>query len=281
MSREAHSSERGFIDRHFDRRSTPEEEAAMRGHLATCDACRQYYERHLLVSDLDPKSAPAKERIAAGLGFAPGAKPPRVSRPFLTLAGAGAVFVVVLVGGNIKTRLEFTARSGGGAGAADGHGGFLQGGRTSGGSPELRIYVVPSDGPDQPEPLVRTIAATDELAFAYTNPPGFRWLMILGIDEERKIYWFHPAWNDQAADPSAVAIERGLIQRELPEAIGHAFTGKSLRIVGLFANHELTVRDVERVVDFAGCSSIGSRLGPVDCVETTVPIRPAGDQAPR
>lgn len=281
MSREeTHTRERALIDRHFARRSTLANESVMRDHVATCETCRQYYERHLMIADLDPTSPPAKERIAAGLGFSPAAPPRRLGRPILTFAGAATVFAMLLVAGRQLTPDgDFVARGGGsGPRGIDLPGAGLS--PDANNAPELRIYVVNPEDPEQSRPLGLEIGATDELAFTYANPTGFRWLMVLGVDENRKIYWFHPAWNDQTRDPRAVSIDPGVVPRELPEAITHAFTGGTLRILGLFADHELSVRDVERVVDFAGCSALGEQLGKVVCVEWTVAVSAAAS-APR
>lgn len=268
---EAHTRERALIDRHFARRTSLAEESLMRSHIAACDACRQFYERHLIIADLDPTSPPAKDRIASGLGFGPVERPAaRLGRPILTFAGAAGVFVAVLVAGRqLKPELEFVARGVGTISATD-----LLGADTT---PALKVFVVDPVDPAKSVPLGEEIEANDELAFTYINPEGFRWLMVLGIDEHRKIYWFHPAWNDQTEDPRAVAIDPGLVPRDLPEAITHSFAGTRLRIVGLFAEHELSVRDVERVMDVAGCASLGVQLGKVTCIDTTVVVKPAAN----
>ena len=63
--------ERGYIDKHFAGTIKPKEENLFREHLKSCNPCRIYYHRHLIVSELDPAGLDAKTRIGIGLGFFP------------------------------------------------------------------------------------------------------------------------------------------------------------------------------------------------------------------
>jgi hypothetical protein len=98
----------------------------------------------------------------------------------------------------------------------------------------------------------------DELAFAYENPEGKTHLMIFGVDEAGRVFWFHPAWSSENEDPMAVAIEDGRERHELREAIRHHFKGDKLEVHGLFLNRALTVREAEAAV-----RSRATQSGPV------------------
>jgi len=105
----------------------------------------------------------------------------------------------------------------------------------------VAIYRVPSGG--APVRAGDTIFQGDELAFAYENPEGKPYLMIFAVDERDRVYWFHPAWTDEAADPSAIAIEPG--SHELREAVRHRFEGSRIDIHAVFLDKPLTVRQME------------------------------------
>jgi RNA polymerase sigma-70 factor (ECF subfamily) len=90
-----------------------------------------------------------------------------------------------------------------------------------------------------------TIRPTDDLAFAYTNPSGYRRLLVYGVDEHRHVYWYYPAWSDPVADPHAIGVAPGVELRELPEAIRHAIDGRELTIHAVFLDEDTSVRAVE------------------------------------
>lgn len=217
-----------LVDRHFAMRIRPSQEKDLRKHLIGCQACTARYERHLALASLDPRAADAKRRLAVGLGLQ-GRRAPRAV-PVLAAAAACA-----LVAGLLLLR----PWSGGGARYAA---------RGSAGS-RLFIYRVP-DGA-APAPVADRIARSDELAFAYENRARRRHLLVFGVDEHRHVYWYHPAWDDAAADPVAVAISTAAGIHELPEAIGHAYDGSELMLYALFTDEALSVRTIEQWVSAA------------------------------
>src|SRR5262249_40540678 len=77
-----------LVDAHFTGRISPARERDLRSPLAACDTCRDYYERHLFVSALDPRSRSAKDRLALGLGLAPRAKPSKMAPVAVAFAAA-------------------------------------------------------------------------------------------------------------------------------------------------------------------------------------------------
>ena len=123
---------------------------------------------------------------------------------------------------------------------------FATRGLSSGGPPALWTYRL---GPGPSAHLVdRVIHADDDLAFAYSNPSGKRFLMVFGVDEHRRVYWFHPAWPVGAAPPLAVRAAEGPGPHELTEAIRHQLEPGALRIHALFCDHPLSATTVEAAV---------------------------------
>src|SRR5262249_40892962 len=155
--------------------ASPRAEAAMRAHLPACEACLRWYERHLLWAQLDPRAPSAEARVARGLGLRW-----REPRRAYGYAFAGAVAAVVLLAWALEARpaaqLELAAR------------GYESAPRAE----NFWAYRVASGAP--PRLAGPTISASDELAFAYSNPAGKPYLMLFGADEHGHVYWFHPGW---------------------------------------------------------------------------------------
>jgi hypothetical protein len=210
-----------LVDLHFSLRIAPAEERALRSHLVDCEGCRERYRRQLLLARLDPRAPAPADRLARGLGLRPGS---RRRRFLLALATSGSVAMAALA---LWPRADagFTPRG------APGH------------VPSVIVYRVVAKGPAQP--VAGTIAASDELAFAYRNPRGHKYMMVFGVDEHRHVYWYHPAWTDPARDPAAVPIQPGTQLVELPEAISHSLDGSRLTIYALLLDDPVHVREVE------------------------------------
>jgi len=219
-----------LVDQHFGGRIRPPDERALREHLPGCERCRGYYDRHLLLARLDPRAPDAETRLARGLGF--GAAPPARSRLAwaVPLAAAAAVVLLVLLWPRATAPPGgFQARGGAG---------------DHGGATAILVYRVRPGGPPELLHDGDAIGATDELAVAYRNAAGRKRLLVFGVDESGRVYWYHPAWVDRAESPVAVPIEPGG-PRELPEAITHRLSGSRLTIHGVFTDRALTVRQVE------------------------------------
>jgi len=113
------------------------------------------------------------------------------------------------------------------------------------GSP-LHVYRVPSkEQGGSPIPASEGLESRTELAFAYENRDRKKYLMIFGVNEAGRVYWFYPGWKNPTDNPSAVAITETPGLHELPDAVVHRFEGLRLDIHGLFLDEPLTVRDVE------------------------------------
>jgi hypothetical protein len=227
-----------LVDRHFAGRIRPAEERRLREHLPGCPRCTRYYERHRLLAELDPGSLPAEERLARGLGLS---DPWRrwlanAWRPPMLLAAAATAAAIALLAVR-EPAGDFAAR---GVGAT---------------APAIGAYRVTAGG--KPVELGETMAAGDELAFAYENPGGKRHLLIFGIDEHRHVYWYHPAWVDPESTPAAVPIAEG--RHELPEAVAHELDGAELTLVGVFVDEVMTVREVEAGIEKVMAGAAWSR----------------------
>src|SRR5262245_52436088 len=80
------------IRRHFAGTISARAERNLRLHLAECAACRDDYERHLVLAEIDPSVPSAEERIGRGLGL----RPHRVAAPWKIYASAAAACALAL-----------------------------------------------------------------------------------------------------------------------------------------------------------------------------------------
>jgi Putative zinc-finger len=219
---------RPHIDHHFEGTLSPRDERVMREHLPTCDACRDYYQRHLVLARLDPEALPAEERIARGLGLGRRSTLARVvSLPFAAAFIAAAAAVALYVH---ERPSGFEAR------------GNLLHQEAS----RVFVYDVPPDA--TPALAVDSIGARDELAFAYENGGGKSRLMVFGVDEHNHVYWFYPAYENPAEDPVAIPIEKDSRRHELPDAVRHHFDGTQLSVRALFLDTPVPVHQVEALL---------------------------------
>ncbi|WP_224246362.1 hypothetical protein [Hyalangium gracile] len=223
---------RGRVDEHFARKLKPGGEHALREHLPGCRSCKSLYERHLLLRRLDPKAAADDQaRLGQGLGL--------VRPPVPVTQGMAALAVVaLLVVGVVMTRPSSLS--------AEEQGFTARGGPTVSQPESLRAYRV------RPglaaEPVDSELRAGDELAFAYENPNGRKWLMIYAVDEHQHVYWFHPSWSDPDSNPAAVQAFGGAALHELPEAISHDFDGQRLVLHSVLSDERLTVQQAEALM---------------------------------
>jgi len=257
MSEHEHAHTVALIDRHFAGRIDPDGEQGMREALAECSACKSHYERQLLLARLDPHAIHAKVRLGRGLGLSPFRARTRLWGTIVATTAMAAAAVVVVLPRLTSTSTrssEYGAR-----GASEG---------------AARLFVHRLKGKMPPERLGKTMAAGEELAFAYQNPAGFSHLLVFALDTAHRVYWYHPAWTDPGQRPSAVSIQAGAEVRELPEAIRHPLPAGALRIFGVFARRALTVADVEKAVaDMAPAAVRVPLQGTLQVVET-VEVKP-------
>ncbi len=89
-----------------------------------------------------------------------------------------------------------------------------------------------------------------ELAITYTNlgPRPYSHLMVFAVDATGEVRWFYPAWQDAAANPTAIAIEAGVADRLLPDAVEHPFPPGGVVVCGLFLRRAASVREIEAAI---------------------------------
>jgi hypothetical protein len=220
------------IDRHFRGRLATADQAAMRAHLPGCGVCRTRYDRHLLYGQLTRRGLSARERLARGLGL----RVPSPARParIWPAAGLAAAAVAALL---IFVRVRSTDVERGGDPAA-------RGGR----DPGAALWVYRLDPAGAPTLADRRVSAADELAFAYANPGGRRYLSVFAVGERGQIYWYYPAWPAGAPPPQAMRAQAGPGPYELPEAIRHRLAGHRLALYAVFSDEPVSVTAVERAV---------------------------------
>jgi len=214
----------------------------MRAHLSTCACCRGYYERRLLLSEFIPPCLSAEDRLAIGLGLKAQGNARRWILPTAALVASAAALLLLIL--PLLTKMAPPLSDG-----------LASRGPHSQESP-VRFAIYRLSAGNAPQRVPQSIAARDELAFSYVNNRDYKWLMILGTDEQKNIYWYHPSWRDPSQNPGSIAIQARPGVHELPEAIQHDLKGNSLRITALFTHQPLSVREAEKL--------ILSRAGPDD-----------------
>jgi hypothetical protein len=202
----------------------------MREHLATCTSCSDYYRRQLILARLDPAALSSEERIARGLGLRRRGAGALVPVGLAALVAAAAA--VLLVARAHPAREAFASR---GSSVADT-------------APASRVFVYDVAPGAAPMLAGDGIRRGDELAFAYENGPGRKWLALFGVDEHGHVYWYYPAWADPQDDPVAVAVETDRKRHALPDAIRHALDGSHLEVRAVFLESPVSVRRIEALV---------------------------------
>jgi hypothetical protein len=205
----------------------------MRAHLVDCGDCRGHYERHLRLAAVDPQAAvPRRERLARGLGLGHAPPAPVATRRWFAFAAtAAACAVALLVIGLPRMSPDSQPRAG----------------AVTPGS-QLLVYELTDGGVRQ---AVSELRAGSALAFAYANITHRRHLLVFAVDETRRVYWFHPAWEKLADNPVAIDIASDEALHELPQAISHRFTGRRLQIFGVFVDRAPSVQEIEALVAHA------------------------------
>jgi hypothetical protein len=241
---------RGAIERHFH--ATAHDERALRAHLHDCASCRAYYDRRLLVEQLEPAALGPERRLQVGLGLAPRASR-RGARLWAPLAAAALLLLLVLP--RLHPSPEFRAR----------------GNALAPAGPALWVYRVSPAG--QGQPVRDEMRRSDELAFAYRAPAEARFLLVFGRDEHGHVYWYHPEWTDANRDPASVAIANDSVRHELPAAIAHTLDGSVHEVCGVFSRDPFAVREIEKRLDRASAREL-ERLEGVHVLCQTLRVAP-------
>lgn len=226
------------VDAYFAGRLKEGEEKLLRDHLPQCASCRVRYERHLLLERLSVGAPSAKLRLGRSLGFAGISRPARRIGFGIGL-GIAAAAVLALSVALVRTN----------------HSGFYARGEARS---AVLTYQTESGAP--PRPLARTMGPNDELAFAYDNAEGFPYLMVFAVDEQERVYWYHPAWTSSDQDPVAIALSEGSGLQELTEAVRHELPSGELRLVTCFLEEKLSVKSLEAMLFEVGVEGLARQL---------------------
>lgn len=235
-----HDKARRWMAGHFAGDISVAHEAALRAHLPDCAPCREHYERHLLLARLDRRGLPAAERLARGLGLE--AAPRRRLGPARALMAVAMATAVLLVFRGARDAPLVTK-------------GLVARGAASDAHAYLWVYRINDGAP--PRLADDRLDRDDDVAFAYANPAGKRYLSIFAVDEHAHVYWYYPAWAVGTPAPSAIPARPGSGPHELPEAVRHAFDARRVAIYALFSDGPLGAEALERrVVPHAGGAEV-------------------------
>ena len=94
--------------------------------------------------------------------------------------------------------------------------------------------------------LGSSMAADAALVFSYRNAAGRSHLLIFGVGQDGRIYWYHPQWQDPARPPLAIAAQQGPQSFALTTAVRHPIVGERLTLHALLLDEAPSVQDVER-----------------------------------
>lgn len=207
------------IDAYFEGRLGAKDTRALFDSFDDDPAAEAYFNRRRLLSHLDPGAPSEQERVARSLGL----PAPPEARSFARwlwaplVAAAAAVLLLVVV--------RPPARDG-----------FFPRGDDKGA--HVTVYEA------ERGPAGEVIAPDAALAFSLQTPED-AWLMLFAVDEEGRVFWYHPAWTDPEAAPTALRVPASDRPRELPEAVRHALAPGRLRLFALFLQEPLDVKTVE------------------------------------
>ena len=290
MTQDAHRRARDAIADHFAGAGVPAEEQEMRAHLPTCFDCHAFYERHLLLASLEPAGVPIETRLGRGLGIRPARVPRRAFFGWLSLCGAAAAALLLIINtrgvpgesrpttGGVTPATPLLAEPSGPGITSRGAPAHVVAAR----APEVQVYRIFTGrrGSNTSEKVEDFVYAGDELAFAYRNPAGKGRLLVFAVDEHGHVYWYHPGWSDAGQNPTAVPISAEPGLHELPAAVLHKFDGERIMIHALFTDRELSVRQIEAAVAWAqrghtpGASSVPLAIpGAIDIVQPLRVVR--------
>ena len=233
-----------LVDAHFRAGTTLASERRMRGHLLACADCRKRYDRHLHLAAVDPGAVlPARTRLAHGLGLQLPSTRPWTGVGWLRAATAvAAISLCAIIGLGLFLRQHTSV--------PQARGGAVT--RTS----QLLVYeIAKSDtigtGRIRNVGVRQALLEIDRgsgLAFAYVNSAHKHRLLVFAVDDNRHVYWYHPAWTDARDNPVGVAIVPDDAVHEISQAVTHRLAGQRLQLFGAFSDETLSVRDVEAAV---------------------------------
>jgi hypothetical protein len=220
-----------LVDLHFSGRIAPRAERQLRCHLDICEACRDRYDRWLVLAEIDSAVPSRTERLAVGLGL-------RLPSHQNRTRSLGAVVAAALAGVGLVFVLGHTAPKG-----------LMLFGPpipAPSSEAEFAVYSVGRDGAQSALLHAEAeVAPNQPLGFAYAKAAGTRHLMIFGVDERRHVVWYRPT----VAQSSLLPITHGELLHELSEAFRQPLDEGTLLLFAVFTNREdLRVSEVETAV---------------------------------
>lgn len=217
----------------------PEPAAALRAHLDRCTPCRSRHATMLAMArNLAPDAGEFEDANLVGdvMQAIRVAKVPSRSRaPRVIWRWLWAPLLVASAAAVLLIAKPFSS---------DRQDGFVARGGSAA-SPDrwvsIEIYRASGAGYRR---VIDRIASEDALAFAYSNrgDEGYRYLMILAVDEAGQVFWYYPARPGAGVSISKTA------HADLPEEIRHRLRPGRLRVFALFLKEARAVADVEQAL---------------------------------
>jgi hypothetical protein len=93
------------------------------------------------------------------------------------------------------------------------------------------------------------IASDEQLGFAYAKAPGAKRLMIFGVGEQGRVFWYEPGLGDSTASSAGLPISDGELLHELSDPLTQTLDEGTIRLFALFTTREdLRASEVEAAV---------------------------------
>ena len=109
----------------------------------------------------------------------------------------------------------------------------------------FQVHRVGVDGRARPTTI--GFDKNDGLLFGYTNvgPGSYQHLMLFGVDAEKRVLWFYPAYEQAGTDPVSTPISDNAVESLLPDVVRHDYAPGPLTVYALFTREPLHVSQVE------------------------------------
>jgi len=251
------------IDRHFAGTISRDAERAMRRHLDDCTACRRYYHRQLIVESALGPPIGVKDRLAIGLGLRTRS---RRWAPMTAAATLALAALVIALAVRPLSRRDASARDD----LSDAPTPIQTAEMTARGSNDAVVAFRIRGSEHEPVGHLASIAATDELAFAYAASGTHPYLAVFGVDESGQFYWYFPAWLDAKTVPTVLHVAPTEQLVELSEAVRHDLRGHHLWIYAAFLDRPWTTVEIEARAGRPGAAiTIDRPIEPRYSVEVT------------
>ena len=217
-------------------------------HLSACRDCGQRW-RELRSITNKIESEPGEfgnpafvERVVARVKQGePPAKRSWASRWLIaataSLAAAGLLFAALPLDGDVESRVN------------DGFG--ARGSKTLAADRWISFQVLrPQRDSHVYARVEQAILTESQLVFSVGNAQEspYRYLMILGLQSDGRVFWYHPAYEDPQDNPQSIAIETSDEPIHLREEIGHDLKPGFLRLFALFSKEPLNVWGIEKMI---------------------------------